>query len=915
MYIKHLPSGLFPHFDSGFERRPLYPKAGEVVKIGCRLDGAAKHMPVILRWKVNGNPMPDVVHIDTRAHENSLYYYTFEIPLPDDPATIEYSFAVFEEDGTKECSNTESVTYVFESLHEIQLSEPSEMGFHDKTLYALYSYGQKQYQLKIEINSNISIIFSHYLNGKVVDFKGFDECVFNIRDNYTIRVNNPLLLRIEKEGTLLAEYKPIIKLSLDRHGRTYQIEQSIAMTGSAFYGFGEKFDHVNQKGLSPLSYVVEQYSNQQDKSYIPIPFFFTDHNVGFLQNNTWKTQFSIKETKKSPPMEYASKKSNLHEVGISSRCPREGILYECTLFVGEPREIIRQYTSITGELTLPPKWAFGPWMSSNGWNTQKESLEQIAQMNELSIPATVLVLEAWSDEETFYIWNDAKYTPRTDGGSMAYEDFTFTEEGKWPNPKEFANAVNENGLKLVLWQIPVVKYERSPHCEQLDLDTEYAINQGLCVKNADGSPYRITEMWFGNSLIPDFTNPETLRWWFDKRKYLVSELGVSGFKTDGGEFLFDESSYLYDGRTIEEAHSDFPNLYVGAYHNFLNETLGNNQGVTFSRAGYTGAGKYPIHWAGDQVSTFSELRGQLMAGLSIGLSGVPFWSFDLGGFAGDFPSTELYLRSAAFGAFAPVMQFHSEPRNGQYYMTERKRWNNDRTPWNMAIANDDERIIEVYRLFANLRMNLLPYLWQEANYCVKTSRPMMAHLIYDYPMEESVIDLDDEYMLGRDLLVAPIIAEGAVGREIWLPKGVWYDFWSGLKLTGGTTIYYECQLNKIPVFVREGAFLPLNINHQLKFGTTHIEGAVSNRLDEYETLCIALYGGCEFKFEDDLGTKVKIEIDGNQGSIEGNVPENFMILPVANQDGMEFTVNGRPVVGSKKSVTMFDKTLDGYLLE
>jgi alpha-glucosidase (family GH31 glycosyl hydrolase) len=438
-------------------------------------------------------------------------------------------------------------------------------------------------------------------------------------------------------------------------------------------------------------------------------------------------------------------------------------------------------------------------MSANGWNTQKETLEQIERMNELDIPATVMVLEAWSDEETFYIWNDARYETKTDGSAFSYADFTFPEEGKWPDPKGMIDILEKNGVKLLLWQIPVVKDDVMKNHTQLEADIDYAAKHKLCVMQPDGTPYHIPEMWFGNSMVPDFTNPETMKWWFEKRRYLIEELGIAGFKTDGGEFLFDRDSILSDGRTIAEAHSDYPNLYAGAYHKFLDDTIGKGNGVTFSRAGYTGAQRFPIHWAGDQVSTFSELRGQLKAGLSLGLSGVPFWGFDIGGFAGDFPTTELYLRAAAFAAFAPVMQFHSEPRYGQYYMTERNHWNNDRSPWNMAEANRDETIIPIYRMFAKLRMSLLDYLWQEAQHCAETTRPLMAHLIYDFYADRRVLDIEDEYMLGRELLVAPIVTENATGRDIYLPDGDWHDFWTGMPIKGGDH-YIECGLDSMPVY-------------------------------------------------------------------------------------------------------------------
>lgn len=901
MYIKHLPSGLFPHFDSGFERRPLYPEAGETITIGCSLQEKEKQVKNILHWVYDGEAMPDIIPSDTRKNDNNQWYYTFELALPEKPSTIRYWFTAEDDD-----EKVESKTYEFELLEKVTLEKPSITAYKDKTIYAIYDTKDGQYELKVKVDKNISIFFSYSLNVKVAELEEFEEIEYQLFGGYTLRVENPFALVIENEKhQIIAQYKPIIKLLVDQYGQTYEIDQTINMVADAFYGFGEKFDCVNQKGKSPLSYVVEQYSNQQDKSYLPVPFFFTNNNLGFYQSGSWKTLFSLQ----------GHNNTDWNDVNLTSRCPRNGSLYEFTILTGTPAEMIFEYTSLTGTPSLPPKWSFGPWMSSNGWNTQAEALEQISQMKKLSIPATVLVLEAWSDEETFYIWNDSIYTPKSDGSPFSYDDFTFSRCGKWPDPKDFTDILSNEGVKLILWQIPVIKYEAGNHGEQLDLDTKYAIDHKLCVQNADGSPYRITEMWFNNSLVPDFTNPETIKWWFDKRGYLLTELGVSGFKTDGGEFLFDETAILFDGRTIEEAHNEYPNIYASAYHNFLDKTLGKNKGITFSRAGYTGAGKYPIHWAGDQISNFSELKAQLVAGLSIGLSGIPFWGFDIGGFAGEFPSTELYLRSSAFAAFAPIMQFHSEPRYGQYYMTERNHWNNDRSPWNMAIANNDDRIISVYRLFANFRMNLLPYLWKEAKHCVGTSRPMMAHLIYDYWQEKKVLDIEDEYMFGRDLLVAPIVIEGISERDIWLPPGNWYDLWTGSRLVGERTITYQCDLDKIPVFVREGTYLPLNINQNLIIGSIKIEGAMSNNLDKYEVLCIADYGCEEIIFKDDIGTDIKINITGSHCRIEGALPDKLVILPmldISDSALEDFVVNGVPIEVKERIVTMFGRKITCY---
>ena len=226
------------------------------------------------------------------------------------------------------------------------------------------------------------------------------------------------------------------------------------------------------------------------------------------------------------------------------------------------------------------------------------------------------------------------------------------------------------------------------------------------------------------------------------------------------------------------------------------------QGVTFSRAGYTGAQRMPIHWAGDQLSCFGELRAQLTAGLSAGLSGIPFWSFDIGGFAGELPDAELYLRATAMAAYCPVMQWHAEPRSGQFYATHEDGFNNDRSPWNLAAYWQDARIEQIAAEFARRREALRPYLYEEARHCAKSGRPMMAHLCYDFPEDAAAWEIDDEYMLGRSLLVAPVLVPGAKGRSVYLPRGRWRALFDGRLYEGKTEIDVPCSLEQAIVFER-----------------------------------------------------------------------------------------------------------------
>ena len=420
------------------------------------------------------------------------------------------------------------------------------------------------------------------------------------------------------------------------------------------------------------------------------------------------------------------------------------------------------------------------WISANGWNSDAEVDAQLKALKQYDYPADVMVLEAWSDERTFYRWNGAEH---------------------WVNPAEAVRRIREAGLHLILWQIPVIKQEHdgAPGAQLLE-DEREAVEKKLCIFLKNGVPYRIPEgVWFSGSLLPDFTNPETLAWWFEKRKYLL-DMGVEGFKTDGGEFLLDDTAVLHDGSSGMEAHNQYPGQYIAAYHRFMEEN--GVRGLTFSRADSTGAQTRPIHWAGDQLSTWNELRSQLQAGISSGLSGVLFWGFDIGGFAGELPSVELYLRATEFGCFSPVMQWHAEPRSGQFYATHEDGFNNDRSPWNLADKLHEPRILEISVKYAKLRKALQPYLIQEAAWCTEHGRPMMAHLCLDFPEDENACACADQYMLGRDLLVCPIVEEGVTVRRVWLPQGIWKHYFTGETCAGGQYREFDCPLDQIIVLER-----------------------------------------------------------------------------------------------------------------
>ncbi|MDR1640879.1 MAG: glycoside hydrolase, partial [Clostridiales bacterium] len=394
---------------------------------------------------------------------------------------------------------------------------------------------------------------------------------------------------------------------------------TIDLKGNGLWGFGERFDKVNQIGLSRENHVYEVFTNQGANAYIPVPFCFTDAGEGLFVAASERFEFRSEKT----------------DHGIRLEIP--GGL-EIKRFHGTPSEMLDQFGKCVKHPKLPPAWAFGLWISANRWNTQAIALEQAELSIRHGMKPSVIVLEAWSDETTFYRF----------------------DEKRFPDPAGMIKRLHDMGIRVILWQVPVFKKLEPGVSDPVHAaDCSEAISLGLVALNPDKTPYVIPEgRWFEGSMIPDFSNPETKKWWFGKRQHLL-DMGVDGFKTDGGEFVYGNDVLFHDGRTGREMQNAYPLEYTRAY----NEFIGSDR-VLFSRAGYAGSSQTPMHWAGDQQSTWAELRHVLTAGLNAGLSGLPFWTFDIGGFAGELPSAELYLRAFALACFSPVVQWHSEPLGG-----------------------------------------------------------------------------------------------------------------------------------------------------------------------------------------------------------------------------------------------------------
>ncbi len=523
-------------------------------------------------------------------------------------------------------------------------------------------------------------------------------------------------------------------------------------------GFGERFHGLDQRGEMVDAMLFEQYKHQGHRTYLPMPFALVtglDGSWGLHVRTTRRTWYDV-----------GASQTDLLTVEADVD-PTDPVL-SLRLYGGDPATVVRTFLAETSPVPAVPDWVFRPWMSGNEWNTQARVLAEVQRSIAEGIPVGAVVIEAWSDEATFVSFRDARYPLHTDGAPHRLADFEFPADGAWPDPQGMVDRLHELGVKVLLWQIPLIPTDRGAG-EQVEADAQALVRSGFAVREADGSPYHNRGWWFPGALLPDFTNPEAVRWWIDKRRYLVDELGIDGFKTDGGEHAWGHDLRYADGTRGDETNNRFPVLYAAAYHQLTD--------VTFSRAGFTGAAGFPCHWAGDEDSTWDAYRASITAGLTAGVGGVYYWGWDLGGFSGDIPDAELYLRSAAMACFCPIMQYHSE-------FNHHRSPNRDRTPWNMAERTGDPQVLEAYRRFAQLRETLVPYLAEQARVCTATGRPLMRPLLFDHPDDEQVWQWPLQYHLGDDLLVSPVTEPGVTHWRVWLPAGEWEDFFTGERHSG-----------------------------------------------------------------------------------------------------------------------------------
>ena len=419
------------------------------------------------------------------------------------------------------------------------------------------------------------------------------------------------------------------------------------------------------------------------------------------------------------------------------------------VFFGEPKDILDEYTDLVGKPGMPPLWSFGTWMSRITYFSEKEGYDVAANIRKNKNPCDVIHFDTgWFDVD----WQC---------------DYKFSEN-RFQNPQQMLKDLRSQGFHVCLWQLPYFTPKNRYFSELIEKD--------MYVKNGNGElPYE--------DVVLDFSNPETVKWYQDKLAGLLN-IGVSAIKVDFGEAAPLNGIYA-SGKSGWYEHNLYPVRYDMAVSEITKKL--HNENIMWARAAWAGSQRYPLHWGGDAATTNTGLLGTLRAGLSFGLSGFSFWSHDMGGFVKSTPE-DLYCRWIPFGFLTSHTRAHGAPP------TE---------PW----LYDSKRVQDVFRKSAEMKYRLMPYVYAQAKECTEKGLPMLRALFVEFPDDPGAWKVDDEYLFGSQILVAPLLESGMTGRTVYLPEGKWIDYQTEKVYEGG---WHRIEAGSLPIImlVRDGSVLP-----------------------------------------------------------------------------------------------------------
>lgn len=518
------------------------------------------------------------------------------------------------------------------------------------------------------------------------------------------------------------------------------------------FGCGESFTRLNKRGQKISLWMIDAHSAQTPDMYKPIPFFLSDRGYGMFVHTTAPLTF-----------DFGASYDGANTIYMADEH------LDLFVFFGTPKEILSEYTALTGRSPVPPLWSFGLWMSRITYDSEEQAREVARKMREHRVPCDVIHLDTgWFEED----WR------------CNYEFST----SRFEDPAKMISDLKNDGFRISLWQLPYFTPKNELYQE--------LVEAGCAIVDADGK--LPTE-----DAIIDFSKPEAVRWYQGKLADLL-EMGVGAIKVDFGEAAPRHGAFA-SGKSGLYEHNLYPLRYNKAAAEITQEVTG--ESVIWARSAWAGSQRYPLHWGGDAENTDSAMAATLRAGLSLGLCGFSFWSHDIGGFVESSPR-DLYRRWMPFGMLTSHSRCHGAP---------------PKEPWEY-----DEAFTDDFRRAVELKYRLMPYIYAQANLCSQQGLPMIRTLFFEYPEDRTCWTIEDEYMLGDSILVAPLLEEDTA-RDVYLPPGVWIDYQSGQAYRGSG--WHVIHVEDVPaiVLVQDGAAIP------------HARLAQSTTQLNWETIELVLY--------------------------------------------------------------------------
>jgi alpha-D-xyloside xylohydrolase len=519
-------------------------------------------------------------------------------------------------------------------------------------------------------------------------------------------------------------------------------ESFAAAPDESFAGFGESFTPLDKRGQRPVMWNYDAFGAESQRAYKNVPLYVSSKGYGILVDSGAPTEFDVCQS--------------THSV-VQIVVPDDVIDYY-VLAGPTPPEVLDRYDRLTCRPELPPKWAFGTWISSGFCvDSQERVLARARTIRARGVPCDVLHLDTYWQTEGH--WSDLRWDPVN-----------------FPDPVAMLAELDGMDFKVCLWM--------NPYISHLSPSFPDAAQAGYFLKNAQGDTY-VADCWHGSYPpcgIVDLTDPAAVAWFKGLLRDLLRQ-GVQAFKTDFAEGV-PHDAVAANGMTGTDLHNVYTLLFNDAVAEVTREVHGH--ALVWARSSYLGGQRHSAQWSGDSYTGYASMGSTIRGGLSHGLSGVPYWSHDAGGFTGT-PADDLYVRWTQFGALSPLLRLHGTT---------------SREPWEFPAV--EAEVVAALRL----RYRLMPYIYSAAVEAARTGAPMMRALCVDYPDDPVAWQADLEYLLGRDLLVAPMTSPGGT-RQVYLPRGAWVDYWTGEVLDGPRYVPVTKPLDQIPLFVRHGALVPV----------------------------------------------------------------------------------------------------------